>query len=126
MGAVETIIVWENLAVNRYVLKNKVTGETNVLLLRPDQRTDRSKFMDKATNTELEVVEECLLLDYFTQNYKEFGAVLEIVSDKSSEGTQFVKGFGGIGGLLRYKVDFQVLGGDENNSDEDDFDMDDY
>lgn len=28
-----------------------------------------------------------------------FGAALEIVTDKSQEGAQFVKGFGGIGGL---------------------------
>jgi peptide chain release factor subunit 1 len=31
---------------------------------------------------------------------------LEFVTDRSSEGTQFVKGFGGIGGILRWKVDF--------------------
>ena len=31
------------------------------------------------------------------------------MSDRSSEGNQFVKGFGGIGGLLRYKVNFEQL-----------------
>jgi len=31
------------------------------------------------------------------------------VSDRSSEGNQFVKGFGGIGALLRYKVNFEQL-----------------
>ena len=30
---------------------------------------------------------------------------MEIISDKSSEGNQFVKGFGGIGGILRYKME---------------------
>ncbi len=38
-----------------------------------------------------------------------FGANLEFVTSRSEEGAQFVKGFGGIGGLLRYKVDFQNL-----------------
>lgn len=33
------------------------------------------------------------------------GAKLEIVSDKSAEGSQFAKGFGGIGGILRYKME---------------------
>ena len=31
---------------------------------------------------------------------------LEFVTNRSQEGSQFVKGFGGIGGILRYKVDF--------------------
>jgi peptide chain release factor subunit 1 len=31
------------------------------------------------------------------------------VSDRSTEGNQFVKGFGGIGGILRYKVNFEQL-----------------
>lgn len=38
------------------------------------------------------------LLEWFANNYKRFGATLEIVTDKSQEGSQFVKGFGGIGG----------------------------
>lgn len=38
------------------------------------------------------------LLEWFANNYKKFGATLEIVTDKSQEGSQFVKGFGGIGG----------------------------
>lgn len=40
------------------------------------------------------------LLEWFANGYKGFGATLEIITDKSQEGAQFVKGFGGIGGLL--------------------------
>jgi len=40
------------------------------------------------------------------------------VAVSAQEGCQFVKGFGGIGGILRYKVDFQEL---EYDSDEDDY-----
>ena len=42
------------------------------------------------------------------------GATLEIVTDKSQEGSQFVRGFGGVGGILRYKVDLQNLNVDED------------
>lgn len=49
------------------------------------------------------------LFPQFTEKYKDFGATLEYVTNRSQEGAQFVKGFGGIGGLLRYKVDFQQL-----------------
>lgn len=59
------------------------------------------------------------LLEWFAEKYKEFGANLEFVTNRSQEGAQFVKGFGGIGGLLRYKVDFQNLTSiDEDDDDE--------
>ena len=41
--------------------------------------------------------------------YKSFGAQLEFITDRSQEGSQFCKGFGGIGGILRWKVDFQEM-----------------
>lgn len=59
-----------------------------------------------ADGTELEVVEKQQLVEWFAENYKTFGAHLEFVTNRSQEGSQFVKGFGGIGGILRYKVDF--------------------
>ena len=43
----------------------------------------------------------------FTCNFtifQDYGAHLEIITDKSQEGSQFCSGFGGIGGLLRYVV----------------------
>lgn len=68
MGAVETLIVYENLA---------------------------------------EMRDEELFVDWVAENYKDFGCTLMFVSDKSSEGTQFVEGFGGVGGILRYRVDME-------------------
>lgn len=79
------------------------------------------------------------LLEWFSEKYKDFGAELEFVTNRfvfrttcslystravlyhmltaawislinrSQEGSQFVKGFGGIGGLCRYKVDFAQI-----------------
>lgn len=50
------------------------------------------------TGQEHELIEVMPLLEWFANSYKKFGATLEIVTDKSQEGSQFVKGFGGIGG----------------------------
>lgn len=52
------------------------------------------------TGQEHELIESMPLLEWFANNYKKFGATLEIVTDKSQEGSQFVKGFGGIGGKI--------------------------
>jgi peptide chain release factor subunit 1 len=65
--------------------------------------------MDKETGQEMEVVTQESFLEWIAEKYKDFGATLEFVSDRSSEGNQFVKGFGGIGALLRYKVNFEQL-----------------
>lgn len=48
------------------------------------------------------------LLEWFANSYKKFGATLEIVTDKSQEGSQFVKGFGGIGGERTLNLDLFI------------------
>ncbi len=49
------------------------------------------------------------MVEWLANHYKDFGAVVDFVTNKSQEGSQFVKGFGGIGGILRWKVDFMEL-----------------
>ena len=59
------------------------------------------------------------LVEYLATNYSNYGAKLEFVTDRSQEGMQFVKGFGGIGALLRYKINFDNFdaGLDEDDDD---------
>lgn len=99
MGSVEILIAWENLDIMRYNLKNNTTGEEKILHLTPVQERDKSHFVDRETGVELELVESMPLLEWLANNYKQFGATLEIITDRSQEGSQFVKGFGGIGGM---------------------------
>jgi peptide chain release factor subunit 1 len=66
----------------------------------------------------MEVVDSGSFLEWLAEAYKDFGANLEFVSDRSGEGNQFVKGFGGIGAILRYKVNFEQLA---DYSDDDEF-----
>lgn len=56
-----------------------------------------------------DIEEQVNLLEWFSDHYREFGTTLEFVTDKSQEGSQFCKGFGGIGGVLRYKLDFASI-----------------
>jgi len=124
MGAVETLICWENLDIQRYSLKNHSSGEETILHLTSNQEKDMTHFQDKETGVELELEDNMPLLEWLANNYKSFGANLEIITDRSQEGSQFVRGFGGVGGMLRYKVDFQALQCDD--FDDDEFDLDDY
>ncbi len=136
LGAIEDLIIWENLDVDRIVLRNTSTGEETIAHLTQEQQSNENHFHDKETGVELEVVEKESLVEWFANNYKQYGCNLEFVTDRSGEGTQFVKGFGGIGGILRWKVDFVELstfdeqgnddGGDDDSDDDSDDANDDY
>ena len=109
LGAAEDLIIWENLEINRFVLRNSSTSEETVVHLNKEQEANENFFHDKETGVELEVIEKESLVEWMAENYKQYGCNLEFVTDRSSEGTQFVKGFGGIGAILRWKVDFVEL-----------------
>lgn len=49
VGALEMMLLYENIEVNRYEIKNPATGQTNVYLLTPKQETDPKYFKDQAT-----------------------------------------------------------------------------
>lgn len=100
--------MFENLDVTRWSLKSS-EGTEVILHTTKAQEQDRTQFMDKETGQEMEVIEQMPFLEWLAERYKDFGANLEFVSDRSSEGNQFVKGFGGIGAILRYKVNFEQL-----------------
>jgi peptide chain release factor subunit 1 len=108
LGAAEILIVYENLDITRWVLKAS-DGSERILHTTKAQEADREQFMDKETGQEMEVIDQGSFLEWLAEKYKDFGATLEFVSDRSSEGNQFVKGFGGIGAILRYKVNFEQL-----------------
>ncbi|XP_019256485.1 PREDICTED: eukaryotic peptide chain release factor subunit 1-3-like [Nicotiana attenuata] len=108
-GAIETIIVWENLDVTRYVLKNSSTGETIIKHLNKEQDADESNFREPTTNGELEIMDKMPLLEWLANEYRKFGCSLEFVTNKSQEGSQFCRGFGGIGAILRYKLDVRAF-----------------
>lgn len=106
LGACEIVIVYENLDIQRMTLKNSDGDETIVHI---KKGTPTEEYLIDKEGNELEVIDEIPLLEWLAEHYKEFGAALEFVTDRSSEGAQFVQGFGGIGALLRYKVNFEQL-----------------
>jgi len=109
LGAVETLIVWESLDVDRITLRNNSTQEETVVYLSKEQQKNDTYFHDTSTGVELETINNVQLVEWFAENYKTFGTNLEFVTNRSQEGSQFCRGFGGIGGILRWKVDFSEI-----------------
>ena len=121
MGAIETLIVWEDLAVDRCILHNSQTQEETIHFLTPEQQANNDNMKDPETGVDLEMTEKIPMMEWLANEYKNFGCTLEFITDRSEEGSQFVRGFGGIGGILRYQVnlaDFEVASDHGDSSDE--------
>jgi peptide chain release factor subunit 1 len=104
--------------VSVYMLTSPALEEI-IIHVNDGQEKDRDKFVDKSTGLEMEqAAEPQSLLEWFVETYNGFGANLELVTNHSQEGAQFVKGFGGIGGMLRYKVDFTSFASIDDEEDE--------
>mmetsp|Transcript_16632 Transcript_16632/g.59078 ORF Transcript_16632/g.59078 Transcript_16632/m.59078 type:complete len:438 (-) Transcript_16632:105-1418(-) len=113
LGAVETLVVWENLDVDRITLKDAASGVTTVVFLSKDQQGPDESYLHGKDGVEYEEVEKISFVEWLANNYRSFGTILEFVTNRSQEGSQFCKGFGGIGGILRWRVDFLELGDNE-------------
>lgn len=116
-GAVEILIAWENMEHTRLELENPQTNEKIVKILSKQEMNDMSHFVDQESKVELETREQEPFVDWLAAHYKDFGTTLEFITDRSQEGAQFVQGFGGIGGLMRYEVNFEAF--EEPEEDED-------
>jgi peptide chain release factor subunit 1 len=110
LGAIETLIIWDNF--------NKECK----LAIDKDTKVENIFFTDIPDNFTFK--ENILFLDWITNNYTNYGAKLFLISDNSSEGTQFIKGFSGVGGLLRWEVNFEEMEGNNIYEDLDNNDID--
>nr|XP_027202208.1 eukaryotic peptide chain release factor subunit 1-like [Dermatophagoides pteronyssinus] len=120
VGCIETLILWENLEVQRLTLKDN--NQQTIFYQFVAHSNNVSTYTDPETNQDYEVVEQESFVEWIVENYKDYGLIVEIITDSSQEGQQFVKGFGGIGAILRYKVDLEPTNDFVNDYDyEDEF-----
>ena len=71
--------------------------------------------------------DESLLFEYVLDNSDSLSYDVKVVSDLTPEGTEFLAGFGGIGGFLRWKVDLETLADSSLvDVDDDEFDSDEF
>merc|ERR1712038_2110136 len=107
MGAVSTLIVWENLELKRIVIKSPQTDKEEIHYLTPEQAKNEKLYRDQETGEQLDVTKNELFVEWIVENHKTYGTKLEFITDRSQEGNQFCKGFGGVGGIMRYQVEFE-------------------
>lgn len=101
-GAVDLMIVWEKLPVIRHIIK--IGSDTSIIY---SQNKDTPPIIPPNS----EIIESEFLVDWISEHYNEYGIKLEIVTDSSSEGSQF-RSFG-IGALLRYAYTIPLVNAQE-------------
>jgi len=86
MTALDTLMLFEEIEVMRYEIRNPVKNETNVFLLTPKQEEDPKYFKDPETGVDFEVISSEQLSDWICLNYQSFGVKIEFITDKSPDG----------------------------------------
>lgn len=96
-------------------------GAVEVLVICEDNETIRYGYEDdsvelldskiKPAPREVELTSSGRLVDWILNNYQSFGCEVVLISDQSTLGMQFLRGFGWLGGLLRWAINFEELNG---------------
>lgn len=101
-GAVDTLLIWDEHPFCRYTLR---AGDTTTVTYKgPNWRSDQ----------QYEIIEKKGIVEWLVDQYHK-NTKIKFISESSPEGSQFVRGFGGIGALLRYKFEPEIS--DEESED---------
>jgi len=119
-SALDRLIVYEELEGERLEMRDPTNDEKVTKFYTKEQLQDDNNLKTK-DGTPYDIIERIDLVEWLATNYTNYGAKLDFVTDRSQEGCQFVKGFGGIGGLLRYKLNFDDFIEEDYQEDGDDF-----
>uniref|UniRef100_A0A6T7R9P8 eRF1/Pelota-like N-terminal domain-containing protein n=1 Tax=Hanusia phi TaxID=3032 RepID=A0A6T7R9P8_9CRYP len=98
-GFLSKIILWEDLDIERIVYLDQLTDLQLIKFSKKSEVINDHNF-DYRTN--IICKDRSNILDWIIANKKNYEIEIHIVTDKTLEGAQFVKGFGGIGGILKY------------------------
>jgi len=110
-GAIDKLLCYQDLELYRVKVKNNINEEETKFLSIDTRNT--------LNLNEFEILEEELFVDWISQNYNNFGCELYYISNYTTEGSQFCRGFGGIGAILRYPIEFNDYNLEEDDLEED-------
>jgi peptide chain release factor subunit 1 len=99
---VDKLIIWENFPIWRHLLYNSKTKEQFIVFSEEENLVNLEFYENYRNKSDLVLWEKEELIEWIIKNFKSWGANLFFVTDRTPEGSQFIKGFGGLGGILRY------------------------
>jgi peptide chain release factor subunit 1 len=101
-GKVSKLIISEEIP--WLVIRKKCEHCENeeIEIFKDPKKFDESKAACSKCNSRVEIIEEVDYLEYMIEKANATGAEIQVVSNETSQGQQFLTGFGGVGALLRY------------------------
>ncbi|HIH35047.1 MAG TPA: peptide chain release factor 1 [Methanosphaera sp.] len=102
MGAVETLLISENLKTNRQTYECPACGTLDVITTKQHQKAPE-KSCPKCGES-MKIIKTQETAEELIELAEEVNTAVEVISIETEEGTQLDRAFGGIAGILRYKV----------------------
>ena len=103
MGKVKTLIISEGIEWMVYKFRCDRCGEEELKIVREPENFEPASHRCQKCQSPVEMLEEVDYADYLLEKAQETGASVTVVSTETGEGEQFLKGFGGVGAMLRFK-----------------------
>jgi peptide chain release factor subunit 1 len=107
MGAVDTLLLAENLRKYRVTLKCTTCDyeEERTITEEKEDEFELPECTKCETPTTMEIVNKIDLIDEFSALAENTGATIELISQGSEEGDSLYKAFSGIAGILRFPIE---------------------
>ena len=88
LGAIDKLVIFEELTFRWVIVEHPASHETKILYLTLEQLDDphKKQLIDEHGIELLVKDRDTVLIEWIIDNYKNFGAKLELVNDKSQEG----------------------------------------
>ncbi|GBF35881.1 peptide chain release factor aRF-1 [Methanofervidicoccus abyssi] len=109
MGAVDTLIITDNINMSRVTVKCNNCSYTQEINVKNDELQKFEENLKTKSCPQcggmLYIADKEDIIEYFAKLCEESGTTLKIVSTDTEEGSQIYKAFKGIAAILRYKID---------------------
>lgn len=104
IGAVDTLLLSEDLMAMRKVLKCPTCGTTMEVTVRNQEEFEKIETKCESCNDTLKEDSSKTLIEDFVEKAEEMDTDIEFISSETEEGMQLLKAFGGVAAILRYHV----------------------
>ncbi len=102
MGAVETLLVSEGIDKERANIECGECGYEGVITV--EGVFDPEEDLCPECDSEVDLIEKRDIIDELYEKSEEVGSEVKLISDESEEGELLMNAFGGIAGLLRFRI----------------------
>jgi peptide chain release factor subunit 1 len=103
LGKVKSLIISEGIEWMVYKFRCDRCGEEELKVVKEPEGFEANAYRCQKCKSPVEILEEIDYADHMLEKAQATGAEVIVVSNETNEGEQFLKGFGGVGALLRFK-----------------------